>query len=531
VVGAEIVPISRYADRVRGDRPAATCPVCAEPVRFNLGPKKAHHFSHAPNAVCATQSGETAAHLNAKFHIAAGLRDASSRLLEVPERCAGIEEDWECGRERPVVFAKDWDEVHVERGLGSLRPDILLARGGTALAAIEVFATHEVPPEKAAELQRLGVPWIEVRADSALYAGDRPWTARDPLPTLRREPPARVAWRCRSCTIELQQLTALHEKRKREEEAEEAFRARHRRKSAHVVDVYRYARPSFREVFWEVAELRDGVIINLKLCRDYIGGFLGSPIRVQRGPDGVPAARRRLRQRFEGWVERFTSADSHVDHVTEWVPAREMEDVEIEEAYPRRYHREGSGWVANHVGLPPLPKRLQPARSVATNRPLESITGARTSPPWEEIRGRPVVGADLPEARSGPEDPVRRSGRLVDRYERTGEHTRRIAWREVGPAKQTGWFEGSLCWGEEVRPIASVVSPTRDECEIALDEAFHLVCGTEMWSGMLLDSPMEWTSVTGRGLYPWGTPPLRFEWDSITHAWRPAPYFEDLAWE
>jgi hypothetical protein len=80
-----------------------------------------------------------------------------------------------------------WDRVQVELRLGTRQPDIVLSRGGRAVGAVEVFATHAVDREKAAALAAMGLPWLEVRAQ-AILRPDGAWMPPTLLPVHRSAP-------------------------------------------------------------------------------------------------------------------------------------------------------------------------------------------------------------------------------------------------------------------------------------------------------------------------------------------------------
>lgn len=335
LVGNELVQVSTYFGVPPRQRPLATCPVCSDRVWFNLGSRKAHHFSHARGADCAVQSGETAAHLNTKFQIAAALKGASH--LRIREQCCDIGTSLRCEATNVVTFISTWEDVRVEHGIGSLRPDILLLREGTPLAAIEVYATHEVPAEKVEALAALGLTWIEVKADPALYDPEHPWTADTPLGALRREPA--TEWRCRYCT----EVMEDRERQRQEEERRAAYQARLRRKWAMVVDVYRPTGRHFREVIWTITEVDGDRIVSAQLWKERLGKLMGKVV-LRNGDLGK--ARQILGSKFQRWVDYHERNGAIVDRVTGWISAKKLQDVkDLDREYPRRYkHDEIKGW-------------------------------------------------------------------------------------------------------------------------------------------------------------------------------------------
>jgi hypothetical protein len=183
-------------------------------VTLKLGRIRRHHAAHATTSDCRAIQPETALHLNVKYFMAAVLERAvgGADRLRIRRQCIvgnrpyenGVEYSWveatsgACGSVDDADWVDGWDEVRVESRLAiedAYRiPDIVLRRDGTAIAAIEILASHAVDAEKAAMLARLEIPWIEVRAAPDLYEGANRWTIQQPL-----EPVAgsmSLAWRC-----------------------------------------------------------------------------------------------------------------------------------------------------------------------------------------------------------------------------------------------------------------------------------------------------------------------------------------------
>jgi hypothetical protein len=104
---------------------------------------------------------------------------------------------YECVKERIIAWRVQWDEVRVEAALGPTIADLLLLYRGVPVGIIEICATHAVEEYKAQVLCLIGIPWIEVKADAALYDETAPWTPAKPLQLLRAgtDPP----WICGKC--------------------------------------------------------------------------------------------------------------------------------------------------------------------------------------------------------------------------------------------------------------------------------------------------------------------------------------------
>lgn len=200
------VHVSRFAHLKPSQRPDVYCPVCEEPVTPKLGPEVSHHWAHHPDSHCPARQAESAAHLNSKFHIADRLQIATgltslirSPVLRVavpcvyPELPGSTSTLRRCPAKRVNLFVEGWNEVRVERSLESVRPDILLLNNGVPQGAVEIRQAHSVSDGKAARLNDLGVPWVEVAADPAEFQPGG-WTLDEPLLALRKHP--RCNWIC-----------------------------------------------------------------------------------------------------------------------------------------------------------------------------------------------------------------------------------------------------------------------------------------------------------------------------------------------
>lgn len=197
VVGKDITHISKLRGGDSDARRRARCPCCNEPVVLRFGDVRAHHAAHRAGATCSATAGETALHLNTKHHIALQLTGAGALL--VTQRClhAAQPPTSSCAGWRSFVWAADWDQVDVEAGVSTRRPDIVLRRAGLTAAALEVRVTHAVDSEKAEVLARAGVPWVEVLGCESIYEGEGRWHAILPLPVIRID--STEGWVCPQC--------------------------------------------------------------------------------------------------------------------------------------------------------------------------------------------------------------------------------------------------------------------------------------------------------------------------------------------
>jgi len=141
-------------------REQVTCLRCEEVVTPKAGDEKTPHYAHRRGSSCALTNPETAAHFNAKMHVAAMLN--GRRGVQVIGRCPDG---------HPHLM--EWDlpdgaRAEVERSIGSRRPDVLVSVDGAPWLAVEVLHTHAVDDEKASDLDATVGAWFEVRAADAL---------------------------------------------------------------------------------------------------------------------------------------------------------------------------------------------------------------------------------------------------------------------------------------------------------------------------------------------------------------------------
>ncbi|MGH7620688.1 MAG: hypothetical protein ACREPM_26035, partial [Gemmatimonadaceae bacterium] len=187
--------------------------------------------------MCAATNPETALHINCKLALAAALRAAigSSAALSISRRCAGsLGLAATCPETLVRGWVHDWDDVLVEHRAGAaLRPDLLLKRGGSVIAAIEILVSHTVSPDKAKTLADLGVAWIEVRADERV-ATPGGWTPSEPLMALHASD--EYEWRCP--VHRATHVTAVAARAETRDAEREAARHSTALIAARVVDVY-----------------------------------------------------------------------------------------------------------------------------------------------------------------------------------------------------------------------------------------------------------------------------------------------------
>jgi hypothetical protein len=258
--------VSEFASLRAAQRPRAICPQCARRLTLKLGTVRRHHAAHAAGDVCASTRPETALHLDTKLALGAALaRAGATARLSIVEKCHGAD-GHVCEVQRTSIFAERWDDVRVEYSVGErLRPDIVLLRRGRPLAAIEVLVSNRVAPDKAEVLARLGVPWIEVRAEATLAAANG-WDASQSLRVERASDDGE--WRCPTHARLYEE--AVIDAARRRASAGEAERWTTLLRAARVVDLYRLDGARDRFIYRVLETSRDGVARSIRLERDRV---------------------------------------------------------------------------------------------------------------------------------------------------------------------------------------------------------------------------------------------------------------------
>jgi hypothetical protein len=369
--------VSDFAELPPRRRPRPSCPLCGRRLTLKLGRIRRHHAAHAPNDACAATAPETALHIDTKLYLAAQLRAAvgSDPTLLIRRRCEGTLHE-KCDVVRDERWAQGWNEVDVESGVAAgsrLRPDILLAKNGVPIAAIEVLVSHRVPDEKAAALENAGVPWIEVRANSGLLEGETAWSVSGALPAVRvGRAGASRTWRCDA-----------HLRRSR------------RLRGARVVDVYRPGGVHYRSLYRVDEQTVEEAVVALVLRRD--GREVASHV-CDDTSEAQRSAWRALRIAFTEDVQRLIGQGTGFhDSPMRWASGNAAANL-VEEAlldvrsgdptplatrYPRRWYfaRASGRWF--------LPDDM---RDVRWDRPEHDAFAAH--PAWTKsramVRERPV---------------------------------------------------------------------------------------------------------------------------------------------
>ncbi len=224
--------VSDFVNQPVKQRPDVFCPDCRSAVILKLGERKAHHVAHKPDSLCLLTKPETILHLNTKAYIHSQL--INTRKLYINQLCTGWIAakigSYEGGRracrgerERRFLWLTDWDRVEVESFVESRKPDIVFYRDSKPIAAIEVKVTHAVDEQKKIDLERFGLPWLEVEANEDFYDGERKWTPDKPLLYVRCVPPIpeRTCDRCLKAPAEYSDWVYEDIDRRREESRKE----------------------------------------------------------------------------------------------------------------------------------------------------------------------------------------------------------------------------------------------------------------------------------------------------------------------
>lgn len=254
--------VSDFAELKPRLRPRATCPVCEERLTLKLGRRVSHHAAHRAGAHCRAAHPETAVHLNCKFHLARELSGAAE--LTIRRTCSGDSALAPCDAMQDATWVSGWDRVEVEMRLGTRRPDLTLFAGSEVVGAIEVCVTNAIDAARAADLDRLGVTWIEVSGSRQIFYGDEPWRHGEPLVVQRV---SGKPWLCDTC--EQAQAERLH----RESNGPRVRWAR-------IVDFFFPSGKKLRDVFEVVEHLIDSRAAKVTLERRR----LEAPIATEMPP-------------------------------------------------------------------------------------------------------------------------------------------------------------------------------------------------------------------------------------------------------
>ena len=144
----------------RRERAPFACLGCAEPLVARLGQQRARHFAHPPGSTCALTHPESALHRNAKERLLWLCAEAFAGRLRVTlgARCPA------CRRLAPLDLGAAGDGAVEEAAAGTLRPDVLVTRGGAPALAFEVRVSHAVDAAKELALAALALPTLEIDA-------------------------------------------------------------------------------------------------------------------------------------------------------------------------------------------------------------------------------------------------------------------------------------------------------------------------------------------------------------------------------
>lgn len=190
------------------------CPNCKRPLILRRGEIRRAHFAHCPHAPWVECSEESLLHKTAKALICQTLnaaihgRGAPPVVVRACLRCR-VEDVTPMPATR---FEAAREEVAVASGHVV---DVALMEGGAVAAAIEVFATHAVDPDKQAALGKIDLPWCEVEAEAIV---EEPHVWR-PIASSRDH-------HCAKCAVEMQAEQAALERERKERAAKKASLAR-----------------------------------------------------------------------------------------------------------------------------------------------------------------------------------------------------------------------------------------------------------------------------------------------------------------
>jgi len=163
------------ADEVsRGLACGCVCQICGDALLAKQGSVRAWHFAHQSNADC-SGGAETLLHQAAKQVI------LNARALYVPQVMIDRtvegndnltrhdESSWPAGQ-------LDYTNPQAEVNYGKVRPDVQIT-AAFGIVFIEIAVTNPVSAAKAARLQEMGIPTLEISVDLPRVPGVEAWEA------------------------------------------------------------------------------------------------------------------------------------------------------------------------------------------------------------------------------------------------------------------------------------------------------------------------------------------------------------------
>jgi hypothetical protein len=281
-------------------RPTTYCPDCRQQVILKLGQKNIFHAAHKnPNTDCQLTNPESALHLNAKLHIAEELRKFIPVKVRYP--CDGANGE-SCDSEMTTTlnYLSEWDDVQVEYSIDQYRPDIVLLKNGESIGAIEVFVTHAIEPEKEKHLQEWNIPWIEVKGNYILDAGnDTPWQITDIL-QFQNISRTVIKWRCQRCQWKSAKLITTGFK---------------------VVDIY-YGSKHTRSIYFAKKVVYEETVLELRIYESLDGLLLSVPTEIEE-------SRLRITELFEERIKGPSDAGAIVDASMNWYKVTDSPENQI----------------------------------------------------------------------------------------------------------------------------------------------------------------------------------------------------------
>lgn len=249
------------------------CWECLGPLVARLGPQKAHHFAHRPDAVCAAARGEGQEHQNAKaalfLELTALAQEQGVLFCKIIcSRCS-----WQ-NIPIEVVRLQATDTVFTERsvGVGRRIADVLVKRDDRTLVAFEIYSRHLVPDEKWEQLKAGGLLCFESNAQQIQSSGYS-WTRKDIFPYRKGcNIPKPIAAVCEKCVLEFQWIREQAEKQahKREQARIQAEQARIQAEEAWIQAEEAWLRGRLQERLYHVF---------------LIFGYVGKEVEVHRIQD------------------------------------------------------------------------------------------------------------------------------------------------------------------------------------------------------------------------------------------------------
>jgi hypothetical protein len=376
IVDGEIRDVAVFAFLQPKQRPTSFCPECNNLVTLKLGTsgKKAYHAAHrSENLTCSLSHPESALHFNTKVYIYDQLKTGTK--LFIKQICGGwtlLDRKPHCFRQkyRPYLWLENWDDVQMERNVDKRRPDIVLYRAGKPVAAIEICVSHAMDNDKKNELQKYGLPWIEIKADGNIVDeyfvkwteeddDEFPWTIEKPLifDSCYPQPNEWICEYCKKAPEEYAERLAIQEAKERTERLKRISDEREKERKKESYWNKDDNQVIFAKRILLLKPLAEYELIDIFVIRRdsseppykpeelYLKeGRVGGKILISEEPI-TDNSKEIIKDFYRDWLKVRSIGVSEVVHVTKWVNKSEFDRLITNYVMSYRWHSILRKWI------------------------------------------------------------------------------------------------------------------------------------------------------------------------------------------